>query len=689
MKIAGKLRSKKMKHIELTVLKQDVDAVIEFLGRQALLHFSYDDASQEEQYVETTAESEIQEKLDNISKAAIWLDISLPSEPEESFSYPGEAEKLLLSKVNLVINSLVKQENENREEKRKIEETLNEAKAFSKLNAAFTNLDQLSYLTLRVGRLDSRRQIELKETLAEHALIIPLDDNDNDASSSGRRILAAASRKGRFALDSELKKIDFVPISIPENFKGIPLEFLKGLEDRLVYTDTELEDIERRRKLLGEEYGAVLQRLSSSFLMAKMIVQLKNRLVSTENVFLLSGWVPNDKIKYLLNELEKLTQNRIAVRSYDPEEMEKIIKGREKVPVYMSHGAFVKGFENLVFTYGAPLYGTIDPTPFVAVSFCVLFGIMFGDLGQGMVLFLLGILTGLKGNFFLSRFKRFSVPLKAVGVTSMIMGILTGSFFTNEEILSGPVRALTELLFGYPMDRILTIMPLAEMGGSVSRLFYFFGFTVSIGVLINSAGLIVNIINQIVLKNYERALFSKTGFAGLMLFWYALFIAIRFIVSMLSADANPFSLTFIDAACLTFPMFLIFFGSALWRIICREKKILSEGFMTFFMEGFVEILDTVSGLISNTVSFLRVGAFALSHAVLAYIVFRFSEQVSEIPVGTFFSILILVFGNLVIILLEGLIVTIQVVRLQYYEFFSKFFTETGVEFNPFSFRKLK
>jgi V/A-type H+-transporting ATPase subunit I len=105
------------------------------------------------------------------------------------------------------------------------------------------------------------------------------------------------------------------------------------------------------------------------------------------------------------------------------------------------------------------------------------------------------------------------------------------------------------------------------------------------------------------------------------------------------------------------------------------------------MEGFVEILETISSYVSSTVSFLRVGAFALSHAVLSFIVFRFSAEVSGAPGGVFFSLIIMVFGNAVIIVLEGMIVAIQVVRLQYYEFFSKFFTETGVEFNPFRFRK--
>jgi V/A-type H+-transporting ATPase subunit I len=102
----------------------------------------------------------------------------------------------------------------------------------------------------------------------------------------------------------------------------------------------------------------------------------------------------------------------------------------------------------------------------------------------------------------------------------------------------------------------------------------------------------------------------------------------------------------------------------------------------------VEILETLSTYVSNTVSFLRVGAFALSHAVLSFIVFTLSGMVGRgVGAGPVFAFMVVAFGNALIIVLEGMIVAIQVVRLQYYEFFSKFFTETGVAFSPFRFRK--
>ncbi|MDR2617522.1 MAG: V-type ATP synthase subunit I, partial [Treponema sp.] len=514
------LRPRKMKQIELTVLSRDVDGVIEYLGRQGVMHFSEDEdraaggppETGSAQAMDEAAYRHIRDNLDKLQTASAYLGLELPKEPDETSRFPGETEEALTDKITAAVSSLSQRENEQNQEQRKIEEALTEAKAFTNLNAPFADLDQLSYLTLRVGRLDPRRQDELKEVLADRAVIIPLD-----SGSGGDRVLAAASRKGRFALDSELKRANFVPIAIPEGYKGVPAELFAGLEERLKEVGRELEDIRLRKRQFRDEYGSNLRSLTCSYLMAGIMEQLKARLVSTKNVYFLTGWVPADVVPAVVGELEKLTEGRIAVRSFNPEEVPSVREGKEKVPVSLDHGAFVKGFEGVVFSYGAPLYGTIDPTPLVAVFFTVLFGIMFGDLGQGFILFLAGLLTGRKGPKFLSGFRKFSVPLVAVGISSMIMGLLNGEVFTHEGLLVAPTEAVTRFLTGRPMERILTLMPLPEKGGSVIKLFYFFGFTIGVGVILNSAGLIVNIVNQYSLKEYEKAFFAKTGAAGAVL----------------------------------------------------------------------------------------------------------------------------------------------------------------------------
>ncbi|MCL1927398.1 MAG: V-type ATP synthase subunit I [Treponema sp.] len=671
------IRPQKMKQVEMTVLVRDVDPVIEFLGRHGLMHFSGDKFSADEgsSLGSSGKVTHIKENLTRLRSAAVYLGIELPDEPFEDTVLPTEAEEQLVSALLVTILGLSAKENEQNEEKKKLAETINEAKAFSKLNAPFSDLDQLSYLTLRVGRLDPRRQEALRENLADRAVIIPLDDTG--------RFLAAASRKGRFALDSALKKTAFTPIAIPEGYKGVPEDLLNGLKDRIALTEKELEIIAGKKEDLKKEYGPSLQRLTASYLMAQTVEEFKRRLRGTQNVFVINGWVPADEVQVLVNELNNRTEGRIAVRSYNPDELEDIVEGREKVPVSLKHGAFVRGFESVVFSYGAPLYGTLDPTPFVAFFFTILFGIMFGDLGQGLVLFLLGITLGLKNKSkFLSSFKHFSTPLKAVGVSSMIMGVLNGAFFTNERFLEKPTQAVLGFFmksFGIPgaaPARILRLMPDKD---NIAKMFYFFGFTIAVGVILNSIGLLVNIANQCSQKKYEKAFFSKTGLAGMLLFWYAIFIALRILRNGRFENY--------DYAGLAVPVFLIFFGPAIWRLISGERPVLEHGLIVFIVEGFVELIESASSYISNTVSFVRVGAFALSHAVLSFIVFTLSGLVQNLAAGPLISLLILIAGNGIIILLEGMIVAIQVVRLQYYEFFSKFFTETGVAFAPFRFRK--
>ncbi len=691
------IRPRKMKRVELTVLERDVDGVIAHLGKRRVIHLSppeEEPKAEDEEGAENGAEApapravpapgrgpagraapagnaprNADAALDRLRTAAAFLRVSLPPEPRDAGRLPTAEEDALERGISARVDLLAAKEASLVEERKKVADALAEAKAFANLKAPFAELEQLSYLTLRVGRLDSRARGELAESLSDRAVVVPLGEGD--------RVLAAASRKGRFALDSELKKAGFVPLQIPEDFKGIPAELLAGLEARLSSADASLAESAQDRARLAEELAPTLQRLTESYLMASTIEALKAGLKATRSAYRLTGWVAADNVRTLVEELERLADGRVAVRTYEPEEVAKVREGREKVPVSLDHGAFVAGFERVVFSYGAPLYGTIDPTPFVALSFTILFGLMFGDVGQGFVLFLLGLLTARNRVKILARFSRFSAPLVSVGIASMVVGLLDGEVFANEDLLIRPTRAITEFLTGRPVDRVLHLMP---SKGSMDKLFLFFAFTVGVGAVINSVGLLINILNQAAMKKWDKALFAKTGLSGALLFWYALFLGTRMILGG--------SFAWFDAVGLALPAAGIFFGPAIWRIVTGRRPVLEHGALVFVMEGFVELLESTSSYISNTVSFLRVGAFALSHAVLSFIVFTLSDMVaSQAPGGAVFAFFVMVFGNSVIILLEGMIVAIQVVRLQYYEFFSKFFTETGVEFSPFRFRK--
>jgi len=344
-----------------------------------------------------------------------------------------------------------------------------------------------------------------------------------------------------------------------------------------------------------------------------------------------------------------------------------------KVPVSVRHGRIVRSFERMVFSYSVPLYGTIDPTPFVAGMFVLLFAIMFGDLGQGFVGVLIGLLIcgGKIKALEPYRKKNFGTVFIVVGAASMVTGLLYGSFFANEEVLVPFSRFVTGALFGEARDHIISL-------AGFEKIILFFGVTIGVGVVINSVGLVINLVNLMGSRKWEDAILSKTGLAGAVFFWYLIFVAVRV--------ALGGSFGGLDLAILAVPLLALFFRELIIRVAEKKKPLLKDGLFSFIMEGIVEILESGIYYISNSVSFLRVAAFALAHTVLSTIVFLLADMVGGAAGGIVFKVLVILIGNSIIIVLEGLIVTIQVVRLQYYEFFSKFFTESGEEFRPFNLR---
>jgi V/A-type H+-transporting ATPase subunit I len=227
------------------------------------------------------------------------------------------------------------------------------------------------------------------------------------------------------------------------------------------------------------------------------------------------------------------------------------------------------------------------------------------------------------------------------------------------------------------MDRFLSLMP----QGSSGKVLVFFGFTLALGVVVNSTGLVINIIDRLRAGKPDEALFAKTGLAGALFFWWAVGMGVRALLGSLPA--------WFDALGLGLPLLALVFEERLGLLVrgARGGKGRGDGAFAAGVKAFVSILEPVSFYLSNSLSFLRVGAFALSHVVLSFIVFTMGDMMRQRSgIGVLWQLIIVVCGNAIIIFLEGLIVSIQIVRLQYYEFLSKFLTETGSPFVPFRFQ---
>ncbi len=667
-----------MRKLELHALKRDVDAVLEVIGAAACCELAAPKAETAGDAASPAAASghaagereEIAAAIDRLERIGSFLGFSPPALIPAGTRLPGPEDRDRLETLDRACGELAAEVGRLEARRASVSEAKDEASAFGGLSLPFRELDHLSFLAVRIGSVDPAAREELERSLGDRGLVLPL-------GASGQ-IVALASRKGRFALDTELERARFKARDFPPDFQGLPPELPNALAKELAELENELGGLSARKAGLAERFRASWTALSASYAVARSIELVKEGLESSDHVFRLEGWVPRERVASLTKEIGRATDGRVATRVFAPEELPTVRSGDETVPVLLRKRVFVSSFEGIVLSYGAPLYGTVDPTPLVAFFFVLLFSIMFGDAGQGLVILLAGLLLGRSALGLPKTWKKFGPILVAVGIGSTVMGLLEGSFFTDETAFVPLTRAVSAALTGTPVDRFVEVMPTNGVG----KLFAFFGFTVGVGAVINSVGLAVNIVNKLRLRKYAEAFLSKTGLAGALFFWWA--------IGMGARAALGFGPAWFDALGLGLPLAAVVLEPLLARLFERHAGAERLSFLDVAMKGVVELIDSVSYYVSNTMSFLRVGAFALSHAVLSFVVFSMAELVRErAPAGVAFRILVLILGNALILALEGMIVTIQVIRLQYYEFFSKFFTETGKPFSPFKFEYRK
>lgn len=668
-----------MQRIEMILLKSDIDNLLHYLGKQACFQIIYPDASEREKYSGVSKSDEeqteaylvehLEEAQRKLEEMGRMLGYVMPMQIKPDTHLPDEAMIGVIDERYAAVTHLEAEIQKQTSVIAELEETVHEAKASTNLPLANENLERLSFITIKTGTIQPDKMARLQETLGARAIIVPLDEKG--------RIVAASSRKGRFALETELERAGFVKLDLPTGSQPVSSEAVDALEKTLKLRKAELSALAVEKEKTAASFQDTWELFVLSIQLKRALLKVENRLEGTRWAYRLEGWVPANRTKGLIREVTAMFKN-VAIRLVAPDEKGKDETDIESIPVLLKQNAFTRAFQSIVLSYGTPLYGDIDPTPVVAFFFTLLFAIMFGDLGQGLVIFLTGILFVRTKKASFEKYKRFGPAFIAAGTGSMLMGLLVGSFFADDAILVPFEHMVTRVIFNRSSDRILDIMP----QGNLDAMFRFFGFTLGVGVFINSTGLVINMINLCRRKEYGEAIFSKTGLAGAFVFWWAIGMAVRI--------AAGGSLAWFDVPGLGIPLLALFLAEPLKALLPsrdghREKISLVDA----AVGGMVEIIETISYYASNTMSFLRVAAFALAHAVLSFVVFTMAELIrTRAPGGSYAQIFVYIIGNIIIIGLEGLIVTIQVIRLQYYEFFSKFFTRSGKSFTPMSFEKV-
>ncbi|HOQ62215.1 MAG TPA: V-type ATPase 116kDa subunit family protein, partial [Vicinamibacterales bacterium] len=313
--------------------------------------------------------------------------------------------------------------------------------------------------------------------------------------------------------------------------------------------------------------------------------------------------------------------------------------------------------ELLVTTYGLPRYRDVDPTLIVGLSFLLMYGLMFGDVGHGALLALAG--AGL-WRFMKDRALRdLGVIVLWAGAASVLCGFLYGSLFGID------VEALS----------VLAHVGSLHWEGPLSQPMYLLTAPILIGVFMVAAGMTANLANRVRNGDASGGLLDRFGGMGLVFYAAALLI---------TAAAWRFGggrwVWIAAAVFLAGPLLVLFLKEIVHRVLHPSKD---EGLAMAAVNGAFEVMETLMSFLTNTVSFSRVGAFALAHGGLSLAVYTLAEIVRGAPGGVLWGAAAVALGNLLILALEGLIVFVQCMRLEYYEFFSKFFEGGGKRYSPF------
>ncbi len=305
--------------------------------------------------------------------------------------------------------------------------------------------------------------------------------------------------------------------------------------------------------------------------------------------------------------------------------------------------------------YGLPSYSEMDPTIFIALTYTFIFGWMFGDVGQGACLFIGGAL--------LYRFKGMALAgiISIAGIFSMFFGFMFGSIFGFEDIIEArwlhPMSAMTNLPFIGSLNTVFVV-------------------AIVFGMLMILLTMILHIWNAIKCHDTESAFFDSNGVAGFV--FYLSLVAVIFLFML--GKALP--ATIILVVMFVIPLLLIVLKEPIVHKI-EKKTFKPDSMVMFVVEGLFELFETLLSYFSNTLSFVRIGAFAISHAAMMEVVLMLAgaeNGLSGLGIGNWIGIIL---GNLFVCGMEGLIVGIQVLRLEYYELFSRFYKGTGREFTPY------
>lgn len=500
----------------------------------------------------------------------------------------------------------------------------------AKLEGLNVNLAHLlradSLLAVNIGSLPAAELRRVTEALAMTEHLVSRFDQ------AGEQVFAviAGPRARHDEVRGLLAQAGWRELPVPDELRTHPQAARAWLEAERARLDTQSGAACQVRDGLRDRFGPRLHEARLRLALARPLAEAAVTGVRGKGgLSALSGWIPKRQLDALRDTLDARFHGRywLDLREPSPREI-------AEVPSLMRYPAWLRPYVPLVKSYGVPRYGEFDPALPFAITYLLLFGAMFGDVGHGAAILVLALA-------FARRLGRMAWVGVAAGAVSMLFGFLYGSLFGYENMI--------EPIWLSPLHDPIRVLTIAVAFG--------------VGFIVFT--LLASAYNKGVAGHASAALFDSTGLAGLAFYLGA--------AGVLASWAGVLDLAR-PAAMLA--------GLGLVAVAAYKWHEARAGLGERILVTLIETLETAINLFSNTLSFMRVAAFSLNHVALALAVFTLAHGLDAAAHG-----ITLVLGNIVIIVLEGGIVAIQALRLMYYEGFSRFFSGDGREFVPLRIEK--
>lgn len=535
----------------------------------------------------------------------------------------------------------------------KVNEEIEKLKHFHGLDKTLEDILSCEYIKARFGKIPIEnygRFEEISEECASRGIELLFFEFDSD--NEYKWGLYFTQPENQEEIDMIFSKMQFQEITM-NSYPKTPKEQTIFFESQIKELLKEIDESKNKIAEFWESQKDECMKYYKKIEKLSMYFEIKSFSSRYGNSFILVGWVPKDEIKSFTSKIESVKE-----LEYSVEEGSDLLKNSP--PVKLKNKKIFKPFEFFVRTYGMPSYNEIDPTVFVAITYPLLFGIMFADLGQGLFLALIGWIMI---KFMNMKFGEVFIPC---GLSSALFGLIFGSVFGFEHALDPIYKSI----FG------LKEKPIEVMEPSSSNMIIY--SAVGIGILLLIMSMILGVYSMIKRKNIGEAVFGPNGICGLIFYISAIYMMLDLMVFK-TGLVNSFYIVFL----LILPLFIIMFKEVLIKLMEKRKDWQPESWADYISQSFFELFEILLSYVTNTMSFLRVGAFVLVHAGMMMVVFTIAEMAGQ-GIGYYLALII---GNIFVIALEALLSGIQVLRLEFYEMFSKFFEGQGREYSPVTANK--